>query len=121
MLDELERNVIVGMLEKYQGNVSKTAEALGLRRQALQYKLDKYKIQRAKGERRMVREHPIKPLLGSGYSGSRSSQPITPMLAMKRGNAHENGFIRPAENEHRHDASAAAIDRVAAAVFGRSG
>lgn len=49
MLDELERNVIVGMLEKYQGNVSKTAEALGLRRQALQYKLDKYKIQRAKG------------------------------------------------------------------------
>ncbi|WP_308647261.1 sigma-54 interaction domain-containing protein [Paenibacillus oleatilyticus] len=46
MLEELERDAIMTMLDKCQGNVSKTAEALGLRRQALQYKLDKYNIQR---------------------------------------------------------------------------
>ncbi|WP_372661692.1 sigma-54 interaction domain-containing protein [Cohnella sp.] len=46
MLEELEREAIITMLDKCQGNVSKTAEALGIRRQALQYKLDKYMIQR---------------------------------------------------------------------------
>lgn len=42
MLEEFERDTIVNVLEECKGNISKTAEALGLKRQALQYKLHKY-------------------------------------------------------------------------------
>ncbi|RXT04274.1 sigma-54-dependent Fis family transcriptional regulator [Ammoniphilus sp. CFH 90114] len=44
MIEEFERDTIVGVLEECKGNISKTAEALGLKRQALQYKLNKYGI-----------------------------------------------------------------------------
>ena len=44
MLEEFEKDTIMGVFEEYKGNISKTAEALGLKRQALQYKLNKYGI-----------------------------------------------------------------------------
>lgn len=46
MLEEFERDTIINVLEECKGNISKTAEALGLKRQALQYKLHKYGIQK---------------------------------------------------------------------------
>lgn len=46
MLEEFERGTILGVFEECKGNISKTAEALGLKRQALQYKLNKYGIQK---------------------------------------------------------------------------
>ncbi|MEW9671405.1 sigma-54 interaction domain-containing protein [Ammoniphilus sp. 3BR4] len=44
MLEEIEKDTIMGVFEEHKGNISKTAEALGLKRQALQYKLNKYGI-----------------------------------------------------------------------------
>jgi len=46
LLEEFERGTIIGFFEECKGNISKTAEALGLKRQALQYKLNKYGIQK---------------------------------------------------------------------------
>ncbi|WP_442604314.1 sigma-54 interaction domain-containing protein [Paenibacillus sp. KN14-4R] len=46
MLEQVERDTIRSMFESHNGNVSKTAEALGVKRQALQYKLAKYGISR---------------------------------------------------------------------------
>ena len=39
--EEMEREMIINMFEKYNGNISKTAEALNIKRQGLQYKLNK--------------------------------------------------------------------------------
>lgn len=44
MLDQFERDVILNVFEQYGGNISQTAQALGLKRQALQYKLNKHGI-----------------------------------------------------------------------------
>lgn len=41
-LDDLERSAIVSALEKYPGNLSKVAEALGITRQSLYRRLEKY-------------------------------------------------------------------------------
>lgn len=46
MLEQFERDMIMSIYEECGGNVSKTAEVLGLKRQALQYKLNKYKIRK---------------------------------------------------------------------------
>ncbi|SEN69336.1 sigma-54 interaction domain-containing protein [Lihuaxuella thermophila] len=46
LLEEFERGTIMDVLEECKGNISKTAELLGLKRQALQYKLNKYGINR---------------------------------------------------------------------------
>lgn len=46
LLDTFERKVILEVFSENQGNISRTAEALGVKRQALQYKLTKYGIQR---------------------------------------------------------------------------
>jgi len=40
----VEKNMIINTLERCGGNVSKAAHAMGLKRQALQYRLRKYKI-----------------------------------------------------------------------------
>jgi len=40
----VEKNMIINTLERYGGNISKAAHAMGLKRQALQYRLRKYKI-----------------------------------------------------------------------------
>ncbi|MGO4889698.1 sigma-54 interaction domain-containing protein [Anaerobacillus sp. MEB173] len=45
MMEEFERETIISVFEKNGGNVSQTAKALGLKRQALQYKLNKYEIE----------------------------------------------------------------------------
>jgi arginine utilization regulatory protein len=42
----MEREMIINMFEKYNGNISKTAEALNIKRQGLQYKLNKYGIEK---------------------------------------------------------------------------
>ncbi|WP_209122276.1 sigma-54-dependent Fis family transcriptional regulator [Alkalihalobacillus sp. BA299] len=44
IMEEFERDMIMKMYEKNAGNISQTAKALGLKRQALQYKLNKYHI-----------------------------------------------------------------------------
>ncbi|WP_235857573.1 sigma-54 interaction domain-containing protein [Paenibacillus albiflavus] len=44
MLDQFERDVILSVFEQCAGNISQTAQALGLKRQALQYKLNKHGI-----------------------------------------------------------------------------
>ncbi|MEZ6194397.1 MAG: helix-turn-helix domain-containing protein [Planctomycetota bacterium] len=41
MLDELERRFIMMALDRCEGNVSRTARALGLTRRTLQYRLEK--------------------------------------------------------------------------------
>ncbi len=46
VLEEMEREMIINMFEKYNGNISKTAEALNIKRQGLQYKLNKYGIEK---------------------------------------------------------------------------
>ncbi len=46
MLEKFERETILQVFKEQGGNVSKTAEILGLKRQALQYKLTKYGIKR---------------------------------------------------------------------------
>ena len=43
-LDELERSMIVQCMERYQGNISRVAEALGLSRAALYRRFEKYGI-----------------------------------------------------------------------------
>ena len=43
-LDELERQMIVQCMERYQGNISRVAEALGLSRAALYRRFEKYGI-----------------------------------------------------------------------------
>lgn len=48
ILDDVERQVIIERLSKNQGNITQTAEDLGIFRQALQYRIKKYKIE--KGE-----------------------------------------------------------------------
>jgi arginine utilization regulatory protein len=44
ILQEIEKQIIVDTLHKNQGNISKTAEELGIFRQALQYRMKKFKI-----------------------------------------------------------------------------
>lgn len=44
-LDEMERRMITGMLKHFEGNVTKTAEALGISRNTLYVKMKKYTIQ----------------------------------------------------------------------------
>ncbi|PYE58050.1 arginine utilization regulatory protein [Aneurinibacillus soli] len=44
ILDQIERDMIAHMLARYGGNISRTADALGLKRQALQYKLKKFHL-----------------------------------------------------------------------------
>ncbi|MFY0760637.1 sigma 54-interacting transcriptional regulator [Metabacillus dongyingensis] len=46
VLEEIERDMIINMFEKCNGNISKTAEALNIKRQGLQYKLNKYGIEK---------------------------------------------------------------------------
>jgi len=43
-LEDIERNTIIQIVEKYQGNISKAAKELGLTRAALYRRLEKYKI-----------------------------------------------------------------------------
>ena len=43
-LEDIERNAIMQIVEKYQGNISKAAKELGLTRAALYRRLEKYKI-----------------------------------------------------------------------------
>ncbi|WP_371363645.1 Arginine utilization regulatory protein RocR [Sporomusa rhizae] len=40
----VEKNMIINMLDEYDGNISHAAKAMGLKRQALQYRLKKYNI-----------------------------------------------------------------------------
>ncbi|WP_052947988.1 sigma-54 interaction domain-containing protein [Aneurinibacillus tyrosinisolvens] len=42
LIDSIERNMIMEALTKHEGNISQTAQALGLKRQALQYKIKKF-------------------------------------------------------------------------------
>ncbi|WP_261178182.1 sigma-54-dependent Fis family transcriptional regulator [Anaerobacillus sp. CMMVII] len=46
IMEEFEREMIIQVFNENEGNISKTAKALGLKRQALQYKLNKYEIKR---------------------------------------------------------------------------
>ncbi len=46
MVEDIERRVILQMLEEYHWNKSKTAEALGLSRQGLLKKIARLKLQR---------------------------------------------------------------------------
>lgn len=46
ILDDVERKVIIERLSKNQGNITQTAEDLGIFRQALQYRIKKYKIEK---------------------------------------------------------------------------
>ncbi|WP_236712669.1 sigma-54 interaction domain-containing protein [Peribacillus muralis] len=46
VLEEMEKEMIINMFQKYNGNISKTAEALNITRQGLQYKLSKYRIEK---------------------------------------------------------------------------
>lgn len=41
ILERIEKDIIITTLDKYNGNITKTAEALGLKRQTLQHKLKK--------------------------------------------------------------------------------
>ena len=43
-LDELERSMIVQCMERYKGNISRVAQALGLSRAALYRRFEKYGI-----------------------------------------------------------------------------
>ncbi|WP_432662411.1 sigma 54-interacting transcriptional regulator [Wukongibacter baidiensis] len=45
ILEEYEKKVIEKYLKKYNGNITKTAKILDLRRQSLQYRMKKYKIE----------------------------------------------------------------------------
>jgi transcriptional regulator with PAS, ATPase and Fis domain len=42
--EKYEKSAIMKTLEKYGGNVTKTAERLNIRRQSLQYRMKKYNI-----------------------------------------------------------------------------
>ncbi|WP_129410160.1 helix-turn-helix domain-containing protein [Marinitoga lauensis] len=50
-LEEMERELIFKTLEKYSGNKTKTAKALGIGLRTLQYKLKKYKSLRGNYEK----------------------------------------------------------------------
>ena len=43
-MGEVEKDIIVNLLEENGGNITKTSEILGIKRQGLQYKLKKYKV-----------------------------------------------------------------------------
>lgn len=45
MIDKYEKEIIIQSLKENDGNVTKTAESLGIKRQSLQYRIDKYNIQ----------------------------------------------------------------------------
>lgn len=45
ILDEVERQVIIERLEKYEGNITQAAKDLGIFRQALQYRIKKHEIE----------------------------------------------------------------------------
>ena len=45
-LEDAERNVLLQTLDKYRGHREKTAEALGISRRTLQYKLKKFGLSR---------------------------------------------------------------------------
>lgn len=45
LMDDYEHQILLQALEHFGGNITKTAEALGLRRQSLQYRIHKYGIQ----------------------------------------------------------------------------
>ena len=44
-MDEYEHQILLSALEHYGYNITKTAQALGLRRQSLQYRINKYGLQ----------------------------------------------------------------------------
>jgi arginine utilization regulatory protein len=44
IMGEVEKDIIVNLLEENGGNITKTSEILGIKRQGLQYKLKKYKV-----------------------------------------------------------------------------
>lgn len=44
LLEDYEQDILKRTLDSFQYNISKTAKALGMRRQALQYKIKKYKL-----------------------------------------------------------------------------
>lgn len=44
LLEQTERDLIASALARYDGNISRTADSLGLKRQALQYKLKKFNL-----------------------------------------------------------------------------
>lgn len=43
-IDRIEREILSEALQHYEGNISKTANSLGIKRQALQYKLKKFNL-----------------------------------------------------------------------------
>jgi DNA-binding NtrC family response regulator len=43
-MSEVERDIILSALKQNEGNVTKTAEQLGMTRQALQHKIHKFEI-----------------------------------------------------------------------------
>ncbi|MBN6187650.1 sigma 54-interacting transcriptional regulator [Aneurinibacillus sp. BA2021] len=43
-IDQIERQILADALDHYEGNISKTADSLGIKRQALQYKLKKFNL-----------------------------------------------------------------------------
>ncbi len=45
-LDEIEKKIIIETLDKTDGNITKAARKLGLKRQSLQYRINKYNIKR---------------------------------------------------------------------------
>jgi len=45
-IDEFEKNLIIETLLEFDGNITKAAEKLGLKRQSLQYRIKKYGIQK---------------------------------------------------------------------------
>lgn len=44
MMDEYEHEILCSALEHFGYNITKTADALGIRRQSLQYRIHKYGI-----------------------------------------------------------------------------
>jgi arginine utilization regulatory protein len=44
VLGEVEKDIITSLLDENSGNITKTSEILGIKRQGLQYKLKKYKV-----------------------------------------------------------------------------
>lgn len=48
MLEQIERDTILSALREHNWNISHTAEALGLKRQSLQYKMNKYQLEELK-------------------------------------------------------------------------
>ena len=45
MIDKYEKKIIIQSLKENDGNVTKSAEKLGIKRQSLQYRIDKYNIE----------------------------------------------------------------------------